>query len=198
MALQTEMHVIALSDLAALSDAKKAAGSRFVQMHCVCTDDGVFDVVYSWMEDNIMKNYKIEHLTANDVIPSVTNNFLAAFVFENEAHDLFGANIEGIAIDFKGHFYNIAATTPMSILSPAQKEAREKAAKIAAAKAAKAKAAAAGKEGAAPAAAGANAAADAELEAKLAAMDPEKAAKVRAAMEAKAKKAAAAAQKEGE
>ena len=187
------MQVIALSELPALSDAKKASGARFVQMHCVCTDDGVFDAIYSWMEDDIvLKNYKIEGLTSKDVIPSVTNNFLAAFVFENEAHDLFGANIEGIAIDFQGHFYNIKATTPMSILSPEQKAARDKAAKVAAAKAAKAAKEAAG--GAAPTA---NASADAELEAKLAAMDPEKAAKVRAAMAAKAAKAAAA-QKEGE
>ena len=190
MALQTEMHVIALSELPALSDAKKASGARFVQMHCVCTDDGVFDAIYSWMEgDIVLKNYKIEGLTSKDVIPSVTNNFLAAFVFENEAHDLFGANIEGIAIDFQGHFYNIKATNPMSILSPEQKAARDKAAKVAAAKAAK--------EAAGEAAPAANASADAELEAKLAAMDPEKAAKVRAAMAAKAAKAAAA-QKEGE
>ena len=190
MALQTEMQVIALSELPALSDAKKASGARFVQMHCVCTDDGVFDAIYSWMEDDIvLKNYKIEGLTSKDVIPSVTNNFLAAFVFENEAHDLFGANIEGIAIDFQGHFYNIKATTPMSILSPEQKAARDKAAKVAAAKAAK--------EAAGQAAPAADASADAELEAKLAAMDPEKAAKVRAAMAAKAAKAAAA-QKEGE
>ena len=193
MALQTEMHVIALSELPALSDAKKASGARFVQMHCVCTDDGVFDAIYSWMEDDIvLKNYKIEGLTSKDVISSVTNNFLAAFVFENEAHDLFGANIEGIAIDFQGHFYNIKATTPMSILSPEQKAARDKAAKVAAAKAAKA-----AKEAAGQAAPAADASADAELEAKLAAMDPEKAAKVRAAMAAKAAKAAAA-QKEGE
>lgn len=192
MALQTEMHVIKLSDLSALSDSQKAAGSRFVQMHCVCADDGVFDVIYTWMGDDlVMKNYKIEQVTSCDVIPSITNNFLAAFVFENEAHDLFGANIEGIAIDFKGRFYNIKATTPMSILSPAQKEAREKAAKVAAAKAAKA----AKEASSAPAAA--TAGADAELEAKLAAMDPEKAAKVRAAMAAKAKKDAAA-RKEGE
>ena len=193
MALQPEMHVIALSELPALSDAKKVSGARFVQMHCVCTDDGVFDAIYSWMEDDIvLKNYKIEGLTSKDVISSVTNNFLAAFVFENEAHDLFGANIEGIAIDFQGHFYNIKATTPMSILSPEQKAARDKAAKVAAAKAAKA-----AKEAAGQAAPAADASADAELEAKLAAMDPEKAAKVRAAMAAKAAKAAAA-QKEGE
>ena len=98
MALQTEMHVIKLSDLSALSDSQKAAGSRFVQMHCVCADDGVFDVIYTWMGDDlVMKNYKIEQITSRDVIPSITNNFLAAFVFENEAHDLFGANIEGIS-----------------------------------------------------------------------------------------------------
>ena len=78
----------------------------------------------------------------------------------------------------------MSVTTPMAVISPAQKEARQKAAKIAAAKAAKE-----GKGAAAPAD---------DLEAKLAGMDPEKAAKVRAAMEAKAKKAAAAAQKEGE
>ncbi len=189
MALKTEMNTIALSELPALSDAKKAAGSRFVQMHCVTVDEGVFDVVYSWLEGNVMVNYKIEKLTKEEVIPSISNNFLAAFVFENEAHDLFGANIEGIAIDFKGHFYNVSMTTPMSVLSPAQKEAREKEAKIAAAKAAKA-------AKAAQAAADTSAAVDDEMEAKLAAMDPEKAAKVRAAFEAKAKKAAAS--KEGE
>ena len=177
MALQTEMHVIALDELSALSDAKKAAGERFVQMHCCIVDDGVFDVIYSWMQDGVLRNYKIEKMTSENVIPSITNNFLAAFVFENEAHDLFGANIKDIAIDFSGHFYNINVTTPMAILSPAQKEAREKAAKIAAAKAAKE--------------AGPSAPAQEDMEAKLAAMDPEKAAKVRAAMEAKAKKAAA-------
>ena len=93
MTLQTEMQVISLNDLPALSDAKKAGGARFVQMHCICTDDGVFDVVYTWMEDDIaLKNYKIEKLTAADVIPSITNNFLAAFVFENEA-DIFFVQI---------------------------------------------------------------------------------------------------------
>ena len=225
MALQTEMHVIALDELSALSDAKKAAGERFVQMHCCIVDDGVFDVIYSWMQDGVLRNYKIEKMTSENVIPSITNNFLAAFVFENEAHDLFGANIKDIAIDFSGHFYNINVTTPMAILSPAQKEAREKAAKIAAAKAAKeakdaadaapaeddmeAKLAAMDPEKAAKVRAAmeakkkkeeaAKAAAEAAaLEEKLANMDPEKAAKVRAAMEAKAKKAAAAAQKEGE
>ena len=37
-------------------------------------------------------------------IPSITDNFIAAFVFENEIHDLFGVEIRNIAIDFKGQF----------------------------------------------------------------------------------------------
>ena len=70
-------------------------------------------------------------------MPSITDQFLAAFVFENEAHDLFGVDVQGIAIDFGGNFYALAQKEPMTIISPEQKAAREKAKKVAAAKAAK-------------------------------------------------------------
>ena len=117
------------------------------------------------------------------MVPSITGDFLEAFVFENETHDLFGVTIEGIAIDFGGSFYALAQKEPMTVISPAQKAARDKAKKVAAAKAAK------------EAGTGGEAAGEkAELDAKLADMDPEKAAKVRAALEAKMKKEAAAKQ----
>ncbi len=74
-------------------------------------------------------------------MPSITDRFLAAFVFENETHDLFGVDVQGIAIDFGGNFYALAQKEPMTIISPEQKAAREKAKKVAAAKAAKEKAA---------------------------------------------------------
>ena len=51
-------------------------------------------------------------------------------MFENEAHDLFGVDIEGIAIDFGGNFYALAQKEPMTIISPEQKAAREKARKV--------------------------------------------------------------------
>ncbi|MDO4891212.1 MAG: hypothetical protein Q3963_07585, partial [Coriobacteriaceae bacterium] len=50
--------------------------------------------------------------------------------------DLFGVNVEGIAIDFAGKFYDLAQPEPMTIISPEKKAARDKAAKVAAAKAA--------------------------------------------------------------
>lgn len=184
MTLATEFIPLTVEGLPALAAEKKAEGWRFVQLLAVNTDDGI-DLIYSFMKDSLLVNYEIKGVQKGTVVPSITDQFLAAFVFENETHDLFGVDIKGIAIDFGGNFYAVSQKEPMTIISPEQKAAREKAAKIAAAKAAKEKAAAGDKPAADDAAA---------MEAKLAGMDPEKAAKVRVAMEAKAKKEAAAKQ----
>lgn len=161
-------------------------------------------------------SYAIENLVAEGIdqyqeIPSISSYYPAVFPFENEAHDLFGLAITDMQIDFKGFFYQVSTAEPMSVITPEVKAAREKAMKVRAAAEAKARKAAAEKaaaaaaagEGAAgaavaqpAAAAGSDAQHDdaaakaalkaAEMEAKLAAMDPEKAAKVRAALAAKA------------
>lgn len=180
MALHTTFATIEIDELLALAEKKRDEGYRFVQMLCVNTEQGI-DALYAFMKGERLENYTICGIdTATQTVPSVTGVFLAAFPFENEAHDLFGLKVTDIAIDFAGNFYKVAMDKPMTVISPAQKAAREKAAKIAAAKAAKA--------------AGARASED-DLESKLAGMDPEKAAKVRAAMEAKAARDAA--QKKG-
>ena len=161
-------------------------------------------------------SYAIENLVVEGIdqyqeIPSISSYYPAVFPFENEAHDLFGLAITDMQVDFNGFFYQVSTAEPMSVITPEVKAAREKAMKVRAAaepkarKAAaeKAAAAAAAGEGAAgaavvqpAAAAGSDAQHDevaakaalkaAEMEAKLAAMDPEKAAKVRAALAAKA------------
>ena len=158
-------------------------------------------------------SYAIENLVVEGIdqyqeIPSISSCYPAVFPFENEAHDLFGLAITDMQIDFKGFFYQVSTAEPMSVITPEVKAAREKAMKVRAAAEAKARKAAAEKaaaaaagEGAAGDAAGAAAAGSdaqhdeaaakaalkaAEMEAKLAAMDPEKAAKVRAALAAKA------------
>lgn len=159
-------------------------------------------------------SYAIENLVVEGIdqyqeVPSISSYYPAVFPFENEAHDLFGLAITDMQVDFKGFFYQVSTAEPMSVITPEVKAAREKAMKVRAAAEAKARKAAAEKAAAAAAAgdaAGAAAQPDAaagsdaqhdeaaakaalkaaELEAKLAAMDPEKAAKVRAALAAKA------------
>ena len=156
-------------------------------------------------------NYAIENLVVEGIdryqeIPSISSYYPAVFPFENEAHDLFGLAITDMQVDFNGFFYQVSTAEPMSVITPEVKAAREKAMKVRAAAEAKARNAAAEKasaaaagEGAAvaqpAAAAGSDAQHDeaaakaalkaAEMEAKLAAMDPDKAAKVRAALSAK-------------
>lgn len=50
---------------------------------------------------------------------------------------MWNIHFEGIAIDFKGTFYNVAVDAPMTVISPEVLERREKQAKIEAAMAAK-------------------------------------------------------------
>lgn len=163
-----------------------------------------------------IENLVVEGIDQYQEIPSISSYYPAVFPFENEVHDLFGLAITDMQVDFNGFFYQVSTAEPMSVITPEVKAAREKAMKVRAAAEAKARKAAAEKvaaaaagEGAAgvgdaasvaavqpAAAAGSDAQHDeaaekaalkaAEMEAKLAAMDPEKAAKVRAALAAKA------------
>lgn len=160
-----------------------------------------------------IENLVVEGIDQYQEIPSISSYYPAVFPFENEAHDLFGLSIIDMQLDFNGFFYQVSTAEPMSVITPEVKAAREKAMKARAAAEAKARRAAAEKAAAAAAAgegagdaagaavqpaaaAGSDAQHDevaakaalkaAEMEAKLAAMDPEKAAKVRAALAARA------------
>ena len=127
---------LALQEVHGEAQARKAAGWRYVQILAVNTEDGV-DLVYSYMLDGMLDNLVVKAVQASDTVPSISDAYLESFVCENEIHDLYGLNITGIAIDFGGNFYQLAEKAPMTVISPAQLAAREKAKKIAAAKAAK-------------------------------------------------------------
>ena len=191
MPLKQNFRPLALDKLIDTCKEYKEKGYRLDQLLPKLERDDSITLIYTFVLDSEIVNFKISGIKKNEtVVPSVTELFIAAFVFENEAHELYGVNIEGNVLDFKGNFYKFpeGVEAPMTIISAGQLAAREKAAKIAQAKAARAAKAAAAKD--APEKAD-TAAPQEDLEAKLAGMDPEKAAKVRAAMEAKAKRAAA-------
>ncbi len=183
MVIQQVFRSIDLAQLIDTSKQFKEDGYRLAQLHPVLERDDSITLFYTFVKDAEVVNIKVPNIQKGVTeVPSVTEMFLTAFVFENEAHDLFGVNVVGNVLDFKGKFYAFAegVEAPMTIISQEQLAAREKAAKVAAAKAARA-------------AKASNAQAsqtEDDIEKKLAGMDPEKAAKVRAAMEAKAKKAA--------
>ena len=186
MAITQDFRSISLDKLIDTCKERKNEGYRLAQLCPKLERDDSITLIYTFVKESEMINHKVSGIKKGVTeVPSVTELFIAAFVFENEAHDLFGVNVVGNLIDFQGKFYSFAegVEAPMTIVTPAQLAAREKAAKLAAAKAARA--AKAKQKDAKP-----SAQSDEELEAKLSKMDPEKAAKVRAAMKAKAAKAA--------
>ena len=199
MSLKQDFRPLALDKLIDTCKEYKEKGYRLDQLLPKLERDNTITLIYTFVMGDEIVNFKIGGIIKDEtVVPSVTELFIAAFVFENEAHELYGVNIEGNVLDFKGNFYKFpeGVDAPMTIISPEQLAAREKAAKIAATKAAReAKAKAAQSGDSAQDSKGTDQAVQAtkeeDLEAKLAGMDPEKAAKVRAAMEAKAKRAAA-------
>ena len=126
MAIPAQYQEISGEGLPALSERMQTEGHRFVQVLAVNTEAGI-DVQYTFMKDGVLEVFTIKGVTPEIPIPSITDRFIAAFVFENEIHDLFGVNVRDIAIDFGGNFYVTAQPSPMTIISPAQKAAREKA-----------------------------------------------------------------------
>lgn len=188
---------IALGDLLNVATEKYNGGWRAVQMLCTNTEDGI-DLTYTFNKEAVWENYQVRGVTKVNAVPSLQHMYLCLFPFENEAVDLFGVRIEGMALDFGGRLYDVAVNEPMTIISPEVKAARDKAKKAAEAAAAKA---AAAKEEKPAAAAVPVPLTDEEIEAKVAAVAPEKQDKVRAALKAKQKKdmaAAAQAGKDGE
>ncbi|MDO4501917.1 MAG: NADH-quinone oxidoreductase subunit C, partial [Coriobacteriia bacterium] len=137
MNLETSFVNIELDQLRADAEMRKAEGWRYVQMLCTNTEDGI-DLTYSYMKDGQLVNPTVRGVKKGQKVPSVSDLFFAAFVFENEAHDLFDVDITDIVIDFGGNFYALSEKAPMTIISPEKLAAREKAAKLAKAKAAKA------------------------------------------------------------
>lgn len=132
---------LALEDLVDTAREYKEQGYQLAQMMGVLKEDDTVWLYYTFIKGSEVINRRIEGIIKGETeVPSLTPLYIAIFVNENEAHDLFGVNIVGNLIDFEGAFYRFAegVEAPMSIVSPEQLAAREKAAKIAKAKAAKA------------------------------------------------------------
>jgi ech hydrogenase subunit D len=97
-----------------LHKVKKLAhdGYRLVQISC--THSKFFELTYSFDQDYELINLRINLLNDKIPVPSITSVYSAAFIYENEIHDLFGLIIEGMVPDFKGRLYRMAVKTPFN------------------------------------------------------------------------------------
>lgn len=144
----TSFEELPLSELLVRVQTLKHDGIRFVQLCAERGSDDAMNMLYTFYDERRDAALNlIVPLSAGDEVPSIQELYFSSFTYENETHDLFGVPFANMKLDFAGRFFNVAQDAPMTILSPEQKAARDKAAKAQAAKAAReAKAAAAARE----------------------------------------------------
>jgi ech hydrogenase subunit D len=74
-----------------------------------------FEIVWVFENDKDATLEKIrEQVGPADAIPSISEFFGAAFLYENEMRELFGLNMEGINLDLQGQLYKTATKVPFS------------------------------------------------------------------------------------
>ncbi len=82
--------------------AKRAAGYRFVTI--TCTDLGdAHDLLYHFDRDLSLENLRVR-LPKGAELPSISSEYFAAVLVENEIADLFGIAITGLVLDYRGRF----------------------------------------------------------------------------------------------
>jgi ech hydrogenase subunit D len=69
---------------------------------------------YSFDRDGKFLNLRLSLPAATARVPSVSSIYWCAFIYENEMHDLFRVQVEGIAVDYKGKFYKTTVPYPFS------------------------------------------------------------------------------------
>lgn len=87
-------------------------GYRLVQIGCTKISD-LYEINYSFDKDYHFENIRIA-ITADTEIPSISGMYWNSFIYENEMHDLFGIQVRGMNIDFKGTLIRTAVKFPFS------------------------------------------------------------------------------------
>ena len=93
-------------------------GFRLVQICCVTTD--VFTVTYSFDKEYVLLNVRVTVAKENPVLQSITEQYLAAFTYENELQDLFGIKVEDLKLNFNGNFYKLSQKAPFATIPAAR------------------------------------------------------------------------------
>ena len=78
-------------------------------------------MLYSFSSGQELENIRVL-IDSGQKVPAVSPTYPNAFIFENEARDLFGVEFTGGIIDFGGKFYGPSVPSPMN---PSSEEAQE-------------------------------------------------------------------------
>jgi ech hydrogenase subunit D len=98
-------------------------GYRLVQIGATRLPEHV-ELTYSFDLESRLVNLRFQVLAEGARLPSISSIYWCAFLYENELHDLFNVQVDGMAVDFHGHLYETTVKFPFgSTKAPAAKPA---------------------------------------------------------------------------
>jgi ech hydrogenase subunit D len=109
-------HLEVLADKAEIvkkAERMKTEGYRLVQV-CCTTLENAFEMTYTFDKNYEAVHFRINCEKTNAAIPSIMDSYFAAFTYENEIHDLFGIEVQGLKLSFGGKFYRTSVPTPFA------------------------------------------------------------------------------------
>ena len=95
-------------------------GYRLVQIGCTKVGD-TFEINYSFDKDYRFRNLRVT-VAPETEIPSISGMYWGAFIYENEMHDLFGLQVKGMSVDFKGNLIRTTVKYPFGMPATVSKE----------------------------------------------------------------------------
>jgi ech hydrogenase subunit D len=127
-----EQTIIAVTPETLVAETRKMCdqGFRLVQI-CVTRLGEELQLDYSFDLNRAFVNFRFLQPKIGARVPSVSGIYWCAFTYENEISDLFGVQVDGNVLDFKGTFYKTAMkhpfiqdTPPAFVPAPAKPEVK--------------------------------------------------------------------------
>jgi ech hydrogenase subunit D len=116
------IQIIPLSALLEQTARLRREGYRLVQIGATRLPEQI-ELTYSFDRENRLANLRLQ-LPGEARVPSISSIYWCAFLYENEMHDLFNVQVDGMAVDFHGHLYETSVKFPFgSTKAPAAKPA---------------------------------------------------------------------------
>ena len=112
---QEQIEVIAVDALRARVTAKRQEGQRLVQISATRLPDQV-ELTYSFDLNRQLTNLRLLLPGKETCLPSISAIYGCAILYENEIHDLFNVQVDGLTVDFKGNFYKTKVKFPFGNL----------------------------------------------------------------------------------
>jgi len=108
-----EQTIVSVMPETLVAEARKLCdqGYRLVQI-CATRLGEELQLDYSFDLNRTFVNLRFNLPKVGGRVPSISGIYWCAFTYENEISDLFGVQVDGNVLDFKGNFYTTAMKHP--------------------------------------------------------------------------------------